>query len=1078
MRLIVVMCACVTTAAVQAQDTTGNIEFFEREVRPLLATHCFGCHSTDSDQVKGGLRLDSREAAFRGGDSGPAIIQGEPTASLLVTAIEYASDLKMPPDTKLREQEIAILTRWVHIGAPWPNSPTPPDVSKGKFSLEQRKRDHWCWQPIQKPAIPAVTNTNWLHSPIDTFVLRRLESRELQPAAPADRYTWLRRASFDLIGIPPTPDEITDFGDDQSPLAYEKVVDRLVSSPHFGEHWARHWMDLVRYAETKGFASDYTMPYVHRYRDYLIRAFNFDVPYDQFVQEAIAGDLLLKPRHNLADGSLESVMGPGYFYLYDSHHGPPDIHGFEARAFDNMIDATSKTFLALTLACARCHDHKFDALTSRDYYSLYGILASSRFHYANTVSPDVLQRSRQRLVARKLDLKHRLVDRLLVEARTLRAEVALSGSLNALADYPGWDALLQAHHAETPLGPAVKLLAAESTALEETWESMASMAVKAVTEAPENIGGLDRTSLGRWLPSGIGFGTAPVTPGAFTIPPGDDKPKATLAYGAAAGLLTSRFDGSIKSPTFTLENAVSVRMKGRRARVRLFVRHYELVGKGVTTGKLDQKVGSDTWKWITFDTRLWKGQPAYLEILHNGDQMEIVYLKQHETTHSEDAYVAIDRAIIGRRPDELAGRFERAWRIDGPPPANRAETATRLVQTLAAMLGRWRQDTLSTAGAEVIESLLNQGLLERLLAQDPQLNRTVELSWLASREPPQPVYVRTLADGHGHDEPVYVRGNHKMSSECAVPRHFLDVLDATPLSEGSGRRQWAEAIVHPTNTLTARVIVNRIWGHMFGRGLVPTVDNFGVMGEPPTHPELLDYLAHRLMNEGWSLKRIIRSMVLSRTYQMSSRVSPRARQVDPHNVCLSHIPVRRLTAESIRDTILLASGRLNRRMYGRSVPLNLEHATPSEAKPTKNGPIDGYGRRSVYLEVRRNYLPAFLRAFDLPNATATRGRRAVTNVPAQALALMNDPFVVEQSKVWATRIAACVDASLKDRVQALHLAAFGRAARASELRQIETIVDDLAEKLDLTQSVAVNDVRVWTQICHLMINRKEFVFLF
>ena len=1072
----------------RALNAAGDIEFFEKEVRPLLAKHCFMCHSGKADEIRGGLRLDSRAAVVRGGETGPAILPGEPDLSALIRAIEYDRDLKMPPESKLAADKIAILNRWVQIGAPWPNSPSLPTTTGGEFPLEQRTRDHWCWRPISDPPTPYVADANWPLSPMDSFLMDQLQDKMLTPAKSADRRTWLRRVSFDLIGLPPMPAEVEGFLTDDSPLAYEKAVDRLLGSPHFGEHWARHWMDLVRYAETKGFEADYTMPWVYRYRDYLVRAFNSDVPYDQFVRESIAGDLLPEPRCNISDGSVESVAGPGYFYLFDSHHGPPDIHDFEARAFDNMIDTTSKTFLALTLACARCHDHKFDAITTQDYYSLYGILAGSRFHYANTVSPDVLNRSRQRLAATIQVLKHQLVRTLLSEIQRLRSDIDATGSLDALSESPGWNVLTESDIQESPLEPAVKLLLADSNELQKTWNSLSAPERGSEPSVPDStgpsrpaqsIGGLSRASFGRWLPTGIGFGSSPVTPGAFTILKGDKKPKVVLACGAAAGLLSSCFDGALKSPSFILEDSVSVRIKGRHARVRLFVRHYELVGLGPTTSSLDRKVNSDTWHWISFDTRLWKGQPAYLEVLHNGDEMEVVYLKQHEAMHSNDAFVAIDRAVLGGRPDDSMGRFERAWRIFGPAPVSHSAAAIHVLDSLEDMLEDWRNDQLSPAGSEIVEALLNGDLFSHLLSRNIDLARPVENMWTVARAPPQPVYVRTLADGHGQDEPVYIRGNHKSPARTAAPRHFLDALDEDAfVSSGSGRREWADALVHPENPLTARVIVNRVWAHMFGRGIVATVDNFGVMGESPSHPQLLDHLAYRFIQDGWSLKHLIRCVSLSRMYRMSSRVSPRARQIDPDNIRLSHMPIRRLSAESIRDAILSASGRLNRQMYGESIPLDLTHATPSRAKPTKNGPTDGNGRRSVYLEVRRNYPSDFLRAFDQPDATAPRGRRAITNVPAQALSLMNDPFIIEQSHVWAARIATSSGDTLAQRVHKLHLAAFGRPADESELRQVETIVAELAAELNLNNTSAINDVRVWTEICHLMINRKEFVFVF
>ncbi|HXU76170.1 MAG TPA: DUF1549 domain-containing protein, partial [Methylomirabilota bacterium] len=366
-------------AAQGAEPTTGEIEFFEKKIRPLLVERCYKCHSTGSEKLKGGLLLDSREGLMKGGDDGPVVSAGSPEKSKLIEAIHYQNpDLQMPPKGKLAETEIALLTEWVKMGVPWPREEPPKAAGAAPvFDFEKRRREHWAWQPIRVAEPPATGNPGWASNAVDQFLLAKLEAHQLQPAPRAGRRTMLRRLSFDLIGLPPTARELEEL--DNPSWDYEKTVDRLLASPRFGERWARHWLDLVRYAETLGYEFDYPLQNAWRYRDYVIRAFNADVPYDQFVREHIAGDLLPRPRLNPEEGFNESVIGTGFFWMGQREHSPVDVRQHQAELIDNQIDVMSKTFLGLTVACARCHDHKFDAIRTADFYSLYGVLEGSRY---------------------------------------------------------------------------------------------------------------------------------------------------------------------------------------------------------------------------------------------------------------------------------------------------------------------------------------------------------------------------------------------------------------------------------------------------------------------------------------------------------------------------------------------------------------------------------------------------------------------------------------------------------------------------------------------------------------------------
>src|SRR5262245_30460136 len=380
------LCFCLPAKLAAADRDTPDaaaLEFFEKKVRPVLVEHCFKCHSTQAKKLRGGLHLDSRQGFLTGGDSGPALVPGQPEKSRIVEAVRYGNvDLRMPPRGKLPDTVVADLATWVKMGAPWPQDDTPKTTSKSGFDLQKRKREHWAWQPIRPQSPPAVRDKTWAHDPVDRFLLAKLEEKGLSPAPPADRRTLLRRVSFDLVGLPPSPAEVEAFVWDESPNGFEKVVDRLLASPHFGERWGRHWLDLVRYGETRGHEFDPNIPNAHQYRDYVLRAFNDDVPYNQFVTEHIAGDLLEKPRLHPAQGFNESILGTGFWFLGEEVHSPVDIRQDQADRFDNRIDVMTKTFLGLTVACARCHDHKFDAISTRDYYALFGFLASSSYRQA------------------------------------------------------------------------------------------------------------------------------------------------------------------------------------------------------------------------------------------------------------------------------------------------------------------------------------------------------------------------------------------------------------------------------------------------------------------------------------------------------------------------------------------------------------------------------------------------------------------------------------------------------------------------------------------------------------------------
>src|SRR4051812_3558295 len=416
---------------------TASIEFFETRVRPVLSDHCFGCHSARAKKLKGGLRLDGRDLVLKGGESGAAVVSGDPEHSRLIEAIRYQnSDLRMPPKSRLQPQQVADLVEWVKRGAPWPDGPPPVAATgisatpsaPGAFDLWKRRASHWAWQPVRPQSPPAVADATWARDPVDAFILAKLQAAGLRPAPPAERRVLLRRLSFVLTGLPPTADEVDAYVGDSSPGATERVVDRLLASPQFGERWARHWMDLVRYSDTLGNEADMPVHNAWRYRDYLIRAFNDDLPYDRLVLEHVAGDLLPDPRLNPREKFDESVIGTGFFWMTEGKRSPVDLRLAQAEAFDNRLDVTCKTFLGLTVACARCHDHKFDAIASSDYYGLYGYLKSSRYTQA-LLNKAEFDRKAVELAALREKLRQGAAALLIERAKGLGAQLNRAGGV-------------------------------------------------------------------------------------------------------------------------------------------------------------------------------------------------------------------------------------------------------------------------------------------------------------------------------------------------------------------------------------------------------------------------------------------------------------------------------------------------------------------------------------------------------------------------------------------------------------------------------------------------------------------------
>jgi hypothetical protein len=724
-------------------------QFFETRIRPVLAENCYKCHSHQADRIKGRLLLDSRDAVLAGGVSGPAIVPGKPDDSLLIQAIRYTDeDLKMPPEEhggKLNESQIADLTEWVRRGAPDPRIPAMGASGKSYGGVGQA---HWAFQPVKPPAVPAVNDTAWGRSPVDNFVLAKLESAGLHPNPHADKRTLIRRVTFDLTGLPPTESEIQRFLADDSPDAFAQVVDRLLASPAYGEHWARYWLDVARYSDTKGDAprrNDPRYPHAWTYRDYVIDAFNTDKPYNQFILEQLAADRIVVEQENKAKARNQEppadrtvLAALGFLTLGNQFDGRRDD------VIADQIDVTTKAFLGLTVACARCHDHKFDPIPTKDYYSLYGV-------FANTVEPP------------------------------------------------------------------------------------------RVTAQPTLLRKIPQT-------------------------------------------------------------------------------------------------------------------PDLLDYMAKSAELE-------------------------KKEDALQAQFLEFRRSRDKDPQKRRE----LIRA--------------------------QGLLQRQIGD------------LEIEHPGAPARANVVVDvPRARDYTVLVRGEPQHKGE-PVPRRFLEALAPDPKkraewTKGSGRVELARAIADPANPLTARVLVNRLWQQHFGAGFVTTPDDLGNMSSPPTHPELLDWLATRFIASGWSIKQLQRTIVLSSTYQQAGTANPAAAAVDAGNRLLWRANLRRLGFEEVYDSLLAIAGTLDRTIGGKSI------------MPASNS----FGtRRSLYTYIDRRNPPELLAQFDFPNPDTPTGRRYETTVPQQALFLMNSPLVVETARRLSHRPEFVALQSDRDRVTSLYLAIFQRPPGAREV---------------------------------------------
>ena len=950
--LAILVCSIASVAVADEPSTKEAEAFFESKVRPILVEHCVGCHGPKKQEA--GLRLDSAAGLRKGSDNGPVVVPGDVEQSKLIEAIRHSGETKMPPKGKLSDLAIETLTTWVKRGAIWPkNAGDLGDVE----SIQQRSKTHWAFQPVMKPAVPELKSQISNLKPrisdeVDAFVLARLEAAGLKPSAPADRRTLIRRATFDLHGLPPTPDEVAAFDVDQSPNAFEKVVNRLLASPRYGERWARHWLDVARYADTKGYVrlkDNPNYPCSWTYRDYVIRAFNEDLPFDQFVVQQLAADQLKlgdDPRPLAAMGFL--TLGQRFI---NSQH---DI-------IDDRIDVVTRGLLGLTVSCARCHDHKFDAVPTRDYYSLHGVFASSLEPHVPPLILPPSERSRHEAYLKELQ---RRTEQLQQFMQTQQSKLETSAR-QRVAEY---------------------LLAAQKEKVQENF-----LAVMFLIDASKD---LNPVMTQRW--------------GQLLEQTRKRHHPVLAAWHALASLPSSNPD----------EFAAKAR---------------ELIAK---------------WRGATIPKQ--RINPVVVHALADNPPNNL--------------------ADVAARLGELFHQAEARWRetVKADPAAKQLSDADW--EELRRLV--FGEEAPSVIALADVEEFLFVDTTTQNQLHDQQ--RQVE-DWVASAgaAPHAHVLVEAAVPVAAR---VFVRGN-AANPGAIVPRQFLEVLtrgERQPFQHGSGRLELARAIVDRHNPLTARVLVNRVWLHHFGAGLVRTPSDFGLRGEPPTHPELLDHLAWQFIADGWSIKSLHRRIMLSATWQQASDVAEVARlrepsidralassatdQVDPENKLLSHMNRRRLDWESLRDSLLAVTGKLDLTMGGPAVN--------QTAPPFSD-------RRSVYGFIDRQNLPSVLRAFDFAPPDISSPQRHLTTVPQQALFLMNSPFMQEQARNLAARPDLARIESIEQRIDVVHRFLFARAAEVEEIALGKKFVGTQDSK---TVEASPQLTR-WQEYLQVLLLSNEFLFV-
>jgi len=900
--------AAAAKKVTMAKATAEQTSFFESKVRPLLADNCMRCHGGDAEKdPKAGLDLTTLKGLLEGGESGSALVPGKIEQSRIIEAVRYRNeDMAMPPKKPIKPAEVKILEDWVAMGAPWPGFEgeilLSPAESVEPYDWEKFRLEHWSFQPVAKQSAPPVRQKNWPRGEIDHFVLARLESAKLLPNPPASKRVLIRRAFLDLIGLPPTPEEVKAFLDDPSEDAFAKIVDRLLDSKHYGERWGRHWLDVARYSDgLGGFGDGQDLPNAWRYRDWVVKALNDDMPYDEFVRRQIAGDVLAENKDALATGFF--AVGP----TYKGDGGDAEAtNAAKAETLSDRVDTFSRAFLGLTAACARCHDHKFDPISIKDYYALAGIFNNSRISTANV------------------------------------------GTAEQFKAYTEAQASIKAKESEMRF-----------------WsDDVRETAMRVLMRDSERyLVGLYNYHGQRTLLTGI-----------------PDRNK----YATENGLNPKRMELWERT------------LKDLRNRAKF-------TSLDVWYAKLPMKEGTEATEQEIVESA--RSFTAKVDLLLNG-------LEEKEVEWRAKI------AESGKKPGRPRGSKE-------------DETFLNHLRSGPCKIGNVNE----------------LGDSEKAKQKEFQ----VQLDKLKKASPPKPPSAHVLSEGGSGNMHVALRGDLAKKGEI-VPRRFLRVLtgdEPSLYSQGSGRLELADSVTAPTNPLTSRVMVNRIWQWHFGKALVLSPSNFGSLGEKPTHPKLLDWLARKFMDDGWSIKALHRRIMLSATWRMSSAHDDAKFAKDGDNRLIWRMNPRKLDVENWRDSLLFASGELDDTLGG---------------APTTN--ILNSPRRTIYSKISRSgdkfASDAFLRLFDFPAPQSTSSQRAVSIVPQQYLFMMNSPFMVKRARALA-KVLSSIN-NYEERIRAAYERLFNRPVEPRELRAGLAFLGAPNESPDK-----------WSQYAQVLLSSHEFL---
>ena len=1000
--------SCFGIATAQQVDDT----FFEKHVRPILVERCQSCHGPDKQ--KSGLRVDSLAALLKGGESGPAIILGKPSESLLCQVIDQGEPYAMPPKDKLKKEQILSISAWVKAGARWPGQSANTPAATQQATRTDNQQQLWSFLPPNKVNPPAVRDASWCRSPVDRFLLAALEAKGLKPAPAAERHLLIRRATFDLTGLPPTPHEVEEFVNDKSPLAFTKVIDRLLASPAYGERWARHWLDLARYADSNGMDENMAHANAFRYRDYVIRAFNTDKPYNQFLTEQLAGDLL---QTDDPDERARRITATGFLVIGPKMLAEDDPRKMEMDIIDEQLDTAGRAFLGMTFGCARCHDHKFDPISSADYYGMAGIFKSTKT-MANF-----------RVVAMWNERPVSDIATLGVRAKAMEGLATRKKEIDAHID-KGWaqfKADLPMHARALTAAKRVLSTPSVSGSNESLLEKNLSAGTVLLEAEKFQRGNLvrDFTTYGQNIGVVYNAGTIPnVAEYDFNI--SSDGIYQVETRHAAAESRPVRL--SIDS-AFTRENSAS-----------------SITGSWTPESQI----------WTVSGLVALKTGKHVLKIERNGPVPHIdkIALALRSDLKSIPADVATVAHELNLNPILV-----NAWLVWLKKSKQLPEDSEvpKIIALDAGPLSIIKD-------RELVLSESSKAALKELRSAFNTAEKGL---------PPEPMAM-AASEGAVTNLKVHLRGNY-LTLGTDTPRGFPKALSTgKPSGIGSttsGRLELAQWMTHPDHPLTARVMVNRLWQWHFGAGLVRTPDNFGRLGMKPANQPLLDWLATEFVRNGWSIKDMHRKIMNTSAYQLSCAHDSTAFQADPDNALFWRMNRRRLEAEALRDGFISVAGDLKTTNGGSLLTVgNHKYVTSTASERFDPYHVDC---RTVYLPITRSSVYDFLQAFDFADPSSSNGERVATTVAPQALALLNSRLVEEKTISWARKLVARNDLDDSGRILEIYMRAYSRPPRKNELDRANRFIVSLKDSTDGSDDEKT--VRAWQGFCRAILASSEFV---